>query len=72
MLEKVDTLKNIENSLTKFVSIKKSTRCTKVIDITILLQGTEVMDMFMKRRQQVGQCWVILYSFHDINGLVDG
>ena len=37
MLEKVDTLKNIENSLTKFVSIKKSTRCTKVIDITILL-----------------------------------
>lgn len=38
LLEKVDTLKNITNSLTKFVSTEKFSWCRKSMGLAILLK----------------------------------
>ena len=54
LLEKVDTLKNVVDSLTKSMSTKKFSWCREGMGLATLLKWTEVMYLlFIQRRQQV-------------------
>jgi hypothetical protein len=66
LLMKVDTLKNVADSLTKSVSIEKFSWCIgsmAIFSLDFLL--CNLVTPCMKRKQQVGECWYVLYSLHD-------
>jgi hypothetical protein len=64
LLEKVDTLKNVADSLTKSVSTEKFSWCRVTMGIVALDSLLyNPMDPWMQRKQQVGECWVCVIFF---------
>eukprot|EP00253_Pinus_taeda_P025131 PITA_25131 len=62
LLVKVDTLKNTADALTKSMSSKKFSWCRETMGVSGLEKW---LSSPVERKQQVGECWVVLYSFHD-------
>jgi hypothetical protein len=64
LLMKVETLDNVENSLTKYVSIEKFSWCRGSMGIPalncLLCNSTTPC---MQRKQHVGECWVCVILF---------
>jgi hypothetical protein len=64
LLEKVDTLKNVADSLTKSVSIEKFSWCRVKMGIASLdCWLCNPMNPCMQRKHQVGECWVCVIFF---------
>jgi hypothetical protein len=64
LLMKVDTLKNVADSLTKFVSTEKFSWCTGSLGIVALdCLICNPVTPCMQRKQQVGECWVCVIFF---------
>jgi hypothetical protein len=63
-LMKVDTLKNVADSLTKSVSTEKFSWCRGSMDIVALdILLCNPVTPCMQRKQQVGECWVCIIFF---------
>ena len=66
LLMKVDTLKNVADSLTKFVSTENFCWCRGsmgIVALDFLLCNS--ITPYMQRKQQVGECWVCVISLHN-------
>jgi hypothetical protein len=64
LMEKVDTLKNVADSLTKSVSTEKFSWCRVTMGIVALdCRLCNPMNPCMQRKQQVGECWVCVIFF---------
>ena len=73
LLEKVETLKNFVDSLSKSVSTKKFSWCREGIGLATLLKWTKLLNLlFMQIIKQVGGHCAVLYYLHDTDGLVYG
>ena len=62
LLVKVDTMKNTTDALTQSMSFEKFSWCRETMGISGLEKR---LSSPVERKQQVGDCWVVLYSFHD-------
>jgi hypothetical protein len=72
-LMKMDTLKNVVDSLTKFVSTENFSFCrgsTSIAALDCWLCNT--VNPCMKRKQQVGECWVcdIFFAWKNFVGFI--
>jgi hypothetical protein len=64
LLMKVDTLKNVADSLTKSMITKKFSWCRGSMDIAALdCRLCNPVTLCMQRKQQVGECWVCVVFF---------
>ena len=64
LLEKVDTLKNVADLLTKSVSTEKFSWCRVTMGIAALdCLLYNPLDPWMQGKQQVGKCWVCVIFF---------
>jgi hypothetical protein len=64
LLMKVDTLKNVADSLTKSVSTKKFSWCRGSMSIVALdCCLCNLVPPCMQRKKQVGECWVCVIFF---------
>ena len=64
-LEKVDTLYNVADSLTKFVNIDNLSWCREYMSIdTPSLWIYEYMTHWYAKKKNVGECWYVLYYLY--------
>ena len=69
LLEKVDTLKNVVDSLTKFVTTKRSLGVENLWALMPRTYDFMSTRLFaMQRKQQVGECWVYVIFFACVCG----
>ena len=62
LLDKVYSLENITDSLTKSVSVVKFSWCREEMGIVTLGQQTYVhVILYQQIRKQVVECWVVIY-----------
>jgi hypothetical protein len=64
LLDKVENLKNIANSLTNSVSTEKFSWCRETMGIGALdCRLCNLVTPCMQRKKQVGECWVCVIFF---------